>query len=512
MAEWKCAKFNKDHVTDLKLICKERHFINCFDIPSSKPRPLPVVYNSCLGNEEAGMRNRYLKSTPDMRLNMEVFQQCLVELLSQLQIHFTAKMDVNEFLNTKSGAKGQRYRKAAEELLQSGLDVQRDTTVDPFIKSEKYFVDGKPPRLIYPRNIKFNILYALYVVPLEHALVKLPQVCKGKNFAERGLAFSELVFGEHYGENDMSKFESSQRPELYDLVQKQLFDALYPNDELLDKLYEIKMHKFGRTMNGAKWSAYGMMASGEMDTGCFNTIFNWLACRYFEVINGYGRGNFLVDGDDSVLRIPRGATPINTFTDFGFDAKFFIRYDYHDVEFCSSKFVQCAPGVFYQTQDINKVFASVPNMINPSFDRHLGDYYGSLGQMYSILYEDFPVLSDFAHFLKTASTRAMSTKLLEDTGHWYPLQAMRSTKPTFGNCPHSILVDLSMCFSIDISELCELIKFFRNNHLDFGTVDSDVVFKSRDRKLNSSTIINSNFNEVRLVGKIKPRPKMYRNP
>ena len=494
-ADWKHATFNKKNVTDKNIICKHQTYIKAFDIPRTNKRDA-IVFSSCLGNEEVGMYNRYFKETPKMSLDMDTFEIVILEMLGHLKS--AKKITTTQFLETKHGGLGKRYRELADSLLVSGLDLNKDTTVSPFIKSEKYFVDGKPPRLIYPRNPKFNILYAQYILPIEHELTKLPQVAKGKNFAARGQAFQSLVYGEWYGENDMSKFESSQRPELYDLVQKRIFDQLYPGDTQLQMLYESKMHKRGYTKGGAKWSAYGMMASGEMDTGCFNTIFNWLACRYFEVKNGYGNGNFIVDGDDSVLRIPRDSNPLNTFTDFGFDAKFFIKHDYHDVEFCSSKFIQYQPSKFIQVQDINKIFDSVPVMLNKSFEEYLGDYYASLGKMYSVLYKNIPVLEDFGEFLMTASDSAVNMKLIENTG---AARIFKLEQQDIETDYRSCLVELSMCFSVDIEELLTIRDYFRQHHLNFHSKP----YRSRDRKL-KQIATHDMYDAIRLTGKVRPRP------
>lgn len=504
-APWKAASVST-RTEFVNIVCKQQPYVSAFVIPSIVPRFKPIVYNSCLGNEVAAMYNRYFPETPEVNLDLGTFYQCLEELCSLIEKDPIKPMDFIEFLETKRGSLGRRYRKACDELLDDGFDLRKDSKVTPFVKNEKYLVDGKPPRLVYSRDPKFTTMYARYILPIEHSLVKnVPQVAKGKNFMQRGAMFQSLVYGKQYAENDMSKFEASQRAELTDRVQYYMFERWYRQYlNELTKLYEAKMHKRGHTLKGAAWKVWSLMASGDIETGCFNTIYNWLSCRYFEVKNNQGHGNFIVDGDDSVIQVSGGSL-VNTFTDFGFDAKLIFKQDYHDVEFCSSKFIQIRPGTFYQVQNLNKLFDSVPYMINKQFDDHLSDYYGSLGYMYAVLYKGIPVLSNFASFLQTASQRPVSMKMLEAT-HYGAVNAFRAGHLDIGVVDVRLaVVELSMCFELHINELLTLSKWFDGHHLQFPE-SHNREYKSRDRLVRPKHSV-FNYSAIRTSSQPYPRPK-----
>jgi len=506
MAKWKHAKLNNRRVTDIRdLPCKPKPYVRAFEFPKFLTTKEPLVHTNCLGNEEVALRNRFLKKTPDMSLNTDVLEQCYTELMHELKKTKIERMSVEDFLEGKKGKLGLRYQKAAQQLLDDGLDLVKDTKVSPFIKNEKYF-EKKPPRLVYSRDFKFNVMYALYILPIEHAFTKLPQAAKGKNFMERGEAFARIT-GKWFAENDMSKFESTQRPELFHAIQKRMFKELYGGDDLIMQLFDAKMWKTGRTQKGMKWSAYGMMASGDMETGCFNSIFNWIACRYFEIMNGYGKQMFIVDGDDSVIQIPKGADPKNTFGDFGFDAKLFVKKDYHDVEFCSSKFIQIRPGVYYQVQNLEKLFNSIPYMINGQFNNSLADYYSSLGYMYRQLYCNIPVYSELARFLRTASNRYVNTKMLE-TIHYGAFQAFKKAERFFAD-PVLTMTELTMCFPYTIQELNCVINWLNNSKLDFPE-EFSIPYKSRDRPIEQKVHVGA-LNAIRVVGKARSPPPEYKN-
>jgi len=234
IAKWKLASATSNHVTSLEsLVCKDQNYVRAFTIPGFSDEP--VVYKSCLGNEYAALHNRYLKDTPQMHIDVDTFELVYQELKTLLLKDGPIKpISIEDFLMTKKGALGNRYLQAAQETFVAGFNFKRDSKVSPFIKNEKYFDATKPPRLVYSRDPKFNILFAKYLLPIEHSLVKnVPQVAKGKNLWERGAMFQELVYGEWYAENDMSKFEASQRHHLIEMVQGRLFHDIYGEDELL---------------------------------------------------------------------------------------------------------------------------------------------------------------------------------------------------------------------------------------------------------------------------------------
>lgn len=450
-----------------------------------------------------------MKDTPNMRLHLLTFNRALDETIRLLfeQGPFE-KMTIEEFLNTKRGPLSKRYREAAEAVFRDGLDLRKDARITPFIKNEKYFEEGKNPRLVYSRSPKFALLWATFILPIEHALTKLPQVAKGKNFLARGQSFGELIYcpGHAMVENDFSAFESSQRVQVFDLIQKRILNEFFPMYfSQWAPLYEQHLHKEGWTLRGLWYYVFGLMASGDIDTGVFNTIFNFVACRYFELQNGFGNFNFMCDGDDGVLRCPQGAECINSFADFGFNAKLIYRHDYHDVDFCSSKFIQIRPGVFYQIQNLKKMLSSLPYMINKNFDHCLSDYYGSLGYMYSVLYKGIPVYQDLAAFLMTSSSNYVSMRILE-TVHYGASSAFKEHQ-VFEVDPNLAFVEVSMAFGYTMYELEQLVLWFSRSKLVFRPEHS-VPYKARTRQCHFSVPLE-HLEAITVSGKPRRRPKWY---
>jgi hypothetical protein len=511
MAKYKCARLDTHMNLNRKDIsCKDQPYLTSFNFPNFLGLREPIVYKSCAGNEEAAMRYRYMKDTPRMNLHQPTFQRALQEVIDKMSAFGNVcKMTPSEFLSTKKGALGKRYREAMESLFHDGLDLRKDSNIMPFIKNEKYFEQGKFPRLVYSRNPKFGSLWALFILPIEHILVKFEQVQKGKNFKERGNSFRDLIYGDGYwyAENDFSQFEASQRAQLFDQVQWRIFTSfMEPWLAEIWPLYEEKLTKHGWTLRGLLYYLFGLMASGDFETGCFNTIFNLVACRYFEISHGFGHFNFIVDGDDGVIRVPQASRCINTFSDFGFEAKLIIKYNYQDVDFCSSRFIQVSPNNFYQVQNLVKLLESLPHMINKNFDHSLADYYGSLGYMYRVLYSGIPVFEDLGEFLCTASCNRANLKMLETVhyGAFNSFQTHTSVPPVHYEMA---LNDISIAFNYTFTELEVLTDFLRTSALEFPP-ERSFPYKTRDRPKDFQVPVEF-LDAIRVIGKPHRRPKKY---
>lgn len=120
------------------------------------------------------------------------FSEKLEKVFSSLKRHLPhiSPWTTQEFLDSCKGTKKVRYQKAAESLLERGL-TQEDAQVEVFIKYEKTDHTTKQdpvPRVISPRNPRFNLKLGKYIKKLEPLLFKSlsqlfgdPTVIKGYN-------------------------------------------------------------------------------------------------------------------------------------------------------------------------------------------------------------------------------------------------------------------------------------------------------------------------------------------
>ncbi|APG76627.1 hypothetical protein [Wenzhou tombus-like virus 15] len=455
--------------------CEVKHYKRMFNIPGYDDKP--VVMNNCKCNEVEALHNRYLKDTgfyqPD-KIDWDIIDG-LVQVLAGKLLKLSDSKNpagllepntVEEFISEKSGALKNRYCEAATNLIANGVD-KNIGTVDAFIKNEKYS-EIKTPRAIMGRNPQFNLLYQRYITKAEKLFMQLPQVAKGKNFIDRGKQFSKIL-GDWILENDYSKFEGSQRTPVLMRIEYRLLCLLYGQSEDLDNIYQTKLYKKGRFPEGTKFCFKGCRGSGDMDTGFGNTVLNYIATQYFRLKNAKyvtDKDKFVVDGDDSYQQLDKGVTAnklVNTYEYFGFETKLMIRKDPHDVEFCSSKFLEYKPGEYVQALSLKKLLNNI-QYLNQTQHEHSADvYYASLGIMYRRIYGDIPIYSHLAEYLMTASGQ-YSYELIRTVNASY----IDHVKDLNGDlkCDQSLTkAGITLCFGISQEEQINLIRFFQNNTL-----------------------------------------------
>jgi len=480
LAPWKQSLVAPLNIAHFKLAkkCKTTCYLKALHLPIEQNDVL--VMRNCHHNDVVALHNRYLKETPKLTIGKKIISKYCDELLALIKPHFTEKSSVHHFISTKKGKLRQRYLEALHKIKESGFDLEKDSGIKMFIKNERYN-ETKPPRAIMGRDPKFNIMYSMYTTPIEEALINLPQITKGQNFLGRGKKFYDIL-SPQYAEIDYSKFEGSQRAKLLVMIELYIFRKLYPGDDFIYQLFKSKLVKNGTTCNGVKFSFYGTRGSGDMDTGLFNTILNWIACRYFEDENKTGgKGRFIVDGDDGVIGINNvNATFVDTAKAFGFDAKIIRRYDYHDVEFCSSKFIEINHGVFYQVQNLQKLLNNMQYVINSEFCQSLSTYFGSLGFMYKQLYKNIPVYYEMANYLISCHSGYVNTNMLEKFSY-VANEAFKATSIKFEVDIPLCKAELALSFNYGHDKIDSLISWFNNHTLKFPD-DMCKPYKCRLRK------------------------------
>jgi hypothetical protein len=393
-AEWKEVEFQRVGTTVHDLSCGGE-IIKAFELEQLDEQQY-VVYTSCAHNEEVSFNQRLAAETQEPSWNdidWKLVEQIIDDLVERIRSagYQPGKMDINDLMESRPGRLRRQYKRAYEQLADKGnVPIRSISRVQPFVKQEK-MKPGKSPRLVMSRDKQFTLLMLMYSLPIEQAFSRLPQVGIGKNYRQRGQTFADLVLGEKMAKTDFTKFEASKRPLFRQCctfrVYQKLLGSLYREFQVLQ---EETLKTRGHTLRGSKFTFRGCEISGDATTILDNTIDNWIMTRYFLLKNGMDGDCFNVVGDDGVMRVSH-TNGIDTYAQFGFTIKLDYVYDYHDLDYCSSKFIQVAPGTFYQVQHLRTLLDKVQYMINPSFNHHLDDYYASVGYMYMQIYKGIPV-------------------------------------------------------------------------------------------------------------------------
>jgi hypothetical protein len=431
---------------------------------------------NCVHNDVIGLSNRYLKSDDNkLTYDRDLVEDIVAKLANDIKAlngGILTPLSLEEFLATRRGGARKRYASAIHDIVNEGYDPLKHSKIKAFIKNEKY-AEEKPPRMIMGRDPRFNLIYGRFTLALEKIVRKIKQFCLDKDFFQAG-EFAQRNFTSWFLENDYSKFESTQREELLRQVELGLWSRiLSPSDfALVQCLFEAKMFKEGKTSNGVKFQFYACRGSGDMDTTLFNTILNYVACVYFCKINNIPT-EFLAKGDDTVIAVPYGFEPINTFSSFAFDAKLILRKSIYDTEFCSAKFLEYDYGKWMLCPDINKLLRNIGCAINPDFYHCLGHYYYSLGFMYKQIFGGSKLFDELANFLMSITKNKSVRFNLELIEKMNPVYAEILSKPVEQHHINNVVFEASLnsAFGLQRDSLERLYAYFRTQSVDISGRD-----------------------------------------
>lgn len=247
------------------------------------------------------------------------------------------KFTFSEIVQSRPARMKRRYKTALQLPLKPG-----HWTVRMFVKFEKMHDPDKACRAIQYRATPFTARLARFLLPLEHKLydIMLPDnhnyrvFAKGRNARDRALDLRRAF--DHYDRPyvylvDHSKFDSSVNAEHIKACHK-VYCAINKSRELkflLDK--QIKNN--GSTRNGIKYTCIARRMSGDADTALGNSLINYFVLRYV-----FGDEAIIyLDGDDSVVFLPRACLTMSRLAETGFESKWECVRSFEMIEFCQSK-------------------------------------------------------------------------------------------------------------------------------------------------------------------------------
>jgi len=395
---------------------------------------------------------------------------------------------INDIIDKLTGPLKARYVRAARMLLASGFN-SRVSKILAFIKNEDPGGD-KAPRLILGRDPRFTLLYQRFVSALEEAYFKVQKVTNADDFAKLGKKFSRIAEAcATIVENDMSKYESTQQLVTllieFDVNVQTMRKAGWSETQVFDYavLFAIKMEKVVISKNGVDVTFQYCRGSGDADTSLGNGEINCVSSTYFKCVNacplGYhckvdgsccSNDDFdLVKGDDSVLGFIKyiDGPFINTYAEFGLDAKLVVHHNTWDVEFCSGKFVEYRAGQYIYVQKLTKLLHGLSRVINNRVVEggHMAHYYATIGYMYAVLYKNLPVLSELGQCLMTVGQYKVNLQLSNLSFNL--VQAFKSSEGVYKlNVEYdTCMASLCLTMGLSIEDLTSLKRRLANSRL-----------------------------------------------
>lgn len=298
--------------------------------------------------------------------HFEVTMQPVKDLLTRHLPH-SSPLSPQEFVETFRGRKREVYQQAADSLLFRSVSKQ-DAEVKVFVKYEKTDYTRKTdpvPRVISPRNPRYNVEVGCFLRPIEERIFKslsmlfegFRTVFKGMNAAESGeqmfalwSAFKNPVaigldasrFDQHVSEQAL-KWEHSFYPKCFSKPYRSKLRNLLS--------WQVKNVCRGYTEDGKlKYTKSGGRMSGDMNTSLGNCILMCSMIKQYSLARGV-RTLLANNGDDCVVFME--ASDLERFSE-GLDEWFRALgfnmtveppcYTFEEIEFCQTHPVFVGPN------------------------------------------------------------------------------------------------------------------------------------------------------------------------
>lgn len=354
---------------------------------------------------------------------------------------FIAPLTFSQFLETVRGRKRRLYENAILSLLAgyNAYEVTNWAKVRAFLKFEKLLVYDpdqgyvrKVPRIIQPRDPRYNVLVGRYTKAIEHRVYQdiaklfeddLPVVAKGMNswqlgeiIAEKWKRFKKPVcvgFDQNRFDQHISKSVLEFEHHIY---QK------YCHSKELALLLKKQLRTKGKMLcfNGIVRYTSVSRCSGDMNTGLGNSLLQ--AAMIHSFIEGTPfsqKPAVLVNGDDSFIMCEEtDLSLLAPFPAFCADLGFVLAVEAPVYELEKVSFCQMCP-IFNGRQ--YAMMRNWPNCV--SKDTHLTlqvtpnnfqAYFATVGEAGLALHSGVPVLQSFYQFLMRHSTERLAP--LEEEG------------------------------------------------------------------------------------------------
>jgi hypothetical protein len=245
-----------------------------------------------------------------------------------------------DFVNCYKARKRTVYQMAMDSLAVTELE-RKDAYLAAFVKYEKLNFSAKAdptPRLIQPRQPRFNLCVGRFIKPLERRLYRAIDrtfgsrtVMKGLNYVERANCLRRKWDKFHAPcgiRADAKRFDQHVSVEAL-RWEHSVYKRCIPRADraTLSRWLEWQVHNrgFGRVRNGfVKYRVDGRRASGDMNTACGNVLIMCGLVYQFVLHLGI-KAELADDGDDFILIVESADAPRvlaafdQFFLDYGFE-------------------------------------------------------------------------------------------------------------------------------------------------------------------------------------------------
>lgn len=326
-----------------------------------------VTHNNSIANLTRGVGERVLFTDRNLTpcaaptsqgifdLRCGVYAQALVRDIGR-----QSPVSRQQFVDFYKGRRRTIYQRACDGLVLKPVRPQ-DSHMSTFIKAEKINLSAKPdpaPRVIQPRNPRYNVELGKYLLPLEHKMYDaIDRLFKTPTIMSKYNSFDQAKILRDHWESfldpvcvglDASRFDQHVSVQALQF-EHNIYTKIFGGDKFLRMLlkWQLKNVGFARATDGYfKYVRPGSRMSGDMNTSLGNKLLMCLMSKSF--IDSLGvRVGFVNNGDDCLMflerkHLSRLATLKSWFAGFGFKIVTETPvYEFEHIEFCQCKPLYC---------------------------------------------------------------------------------------------------------------------------------------------------------------------------
>lgn len=366
------------------------------------------------------------------------FRSTLKTSMEQLRkfLPKTAPLSRYDFVETFRGRKKKIYQAAADSLLCTGNLTVKDSFITPFVKYEKtdHTTKADPvPRVVSPRNPRYNVELGRFLRPLEERIFKAigklfghKTVFKGMNAAASAACMFEKwsMFRNPVAIGlDASRFDQHCSEEALRTEHEVYLDC-YPTKrrkrqlEFLLKM-QLRNKCFGYVPDGrVKYTTVGTRMSGDMNTSLGNCILMCLMIHAYGLARGVNL-QLANNGDDCVVIMEKDDLPKfqknldEWFLSMGFNmAVEEPCYTFEEIEFCQTHPIWVGPKFddYLMTRHPVKAIAKDTACTHPwQTEKVFAGWMHAVGTGGMAMAGQIPIFQDFYKSFIAAGTYRMKT-------------------------------------------------------------------------------------------------------
>jgi hypothetical protein len=476
------------------------------------------LHDSSIVNLERGVLERifYCKDdgvhfAPPTQPTVDLFWGRLLPFRRRLikRTPTTTCMTHQEFIDSYVGRKREIYRKAVESLKADAVN-RRDSHLKTFVKAEKLNISVKPdpaPRVIQPRDPRYNVEVGKYLKRMEHHVYKGIDQVFGYVTVTKGMNMNQVasLIVEHWGEfndpvaimADANRFDQHVHESALRWEHSVYLSAVEPDERAeLGRLlsWQIRNIAGGRCPDGfISYKKRGSRMSGDMNTAMGNVLL-MCAMVWAYVRDRQVKIRLVNNGDDSVFIMERKdlARFVNGLDQWFLEMGFSMAVSapvtsVHEIKFCQACPLDTGAGWTMVRDPRIALAKDAHSLISWDSEATYRRWCASISDCGEAIAGDLPVFCAFYAMMKRAAggRPAMGHHPGLEGGLWFEAKRMGDERRYFAEPSVQSRVSFWESYDISPAEQIAMEHYFETLTPEWGPEDAVVSPPTDDAYLKS---------------------------